>query len=149
MTPPALAATIVRHFRPCGGILEPCRGDGAFYNRFLVADWCEIDEGRDFLALDPENDHWDWIVTNPPWSQFRAFLQHSMRLADNIVFLCLINAWFMRARQKDIAKAGFGIVEILHVPTPAPPWPQAGFSLGAAWLRRGWTGGITMTGTAT
>jgi hypothetical protein len=58
------------------------------------------------------------------------------------VFLCLINAWFMRARQRDMQEMGFGLVEILHVPVPPPPWPQAGFSLGAGWIRRGWTGGV-------
>jgi hypothetical protein len=89
-------------------------------------DWCEIAEGRDFLTV---SGRWDWIITNPPWSQFRPFL----------------NAWFMRARQRDIQNKGFGLVEILEVPVPPKPWPQAGFSLGAGWLRRGWTGSISYT----
>ena len=126
-------------FRPSGRILEPCRGQGAFTDIMLGCDWCEIDEGRDFLSTEGQ---WDWIVTNPPWSQFRDFLRHGMEVADNIVFLCLINAWFMRARQRDIESAGFGLVEILHLPVPPPPWPQTGFSLGAGWLRRGWNGGL-------
>ncbi len=139
MTPPETARLILAHFRPHGRILEPCCGSGSFSNLMPGCDWCELDEGRDFLALDG---HWGWIVTNPPWSKFRDFLRHGMEVADNIVFLCLINAWFMRARQRDMAQAGFGLVEILHVPVPPPPWPQAGFCLGAGWLRRGWTGGV-------
>ena len=140
MTPDETAKMIVQHFMPCGRILEPCKGDGAFVRAMPGCDWCEIDEGRDFLEV---RGHWDWIVTNPPWSRIRDFIQHSMEVADNIVFLCLINAWFMSARQRDIAQSRFGLVEVLHVQTPPKPWPQAGFSLGAGWLRRGWSGSTT------
>ena len=141
MTPDATAEMIVKHFMPSGRILEPCRGAGAFVRAMPGCDWCEIDEGRDFLTA---QGRWDWIVTNPPWSKMRDFLKHSMQVADNVVFLCLINAWFMRARQRDICQAGFGLVEVLHIEKlPPKPWPQAGFSLGAGWLRRGWNGATT------
>ena len=138
-TPSFLAKLIIDHFKPTGKILEPCRGKGAFSELMVGCDWCEIDEGCDFLK---QEGHWDWIVTNPPWSKFRDFLKHSMEVADNVVFLSLVNAWFMRARQKDIADAGFGIIEILCIPIPSAPWPQTGFSLGACWIRKGWMGGI-------
>jgi hypothetical protein len=46
-------------------------------------DWCEIKRGRDFFAW---TEPVDWIVTNPPWSQFRAFLQHAMTLAEKVVW---------------------------------------------------------------
>jgi hypothetical protein len=136
-TPDDLAAQIVAHFMPSGRTLEPCRGGGAFTRAMPGCDWCEIQEGKDFLLA---SGHWDWIVTNPPWSKFRLFLLKSMLVADNVVFLCLVNAWFMKARQEDIKAGGFGLVEICYVPTPPPPWPQAGFCLGAGWLRRGWQG---------
>jgi hypothetical protein len=29
----------------------------------------------------------DWIITNPPWSQMRRFLQQAMSVADHVVFL--------------------------------------------------------------
>jgi hypothetical protein len=32
MTPPALAETIVRHFKPSGRVLDPVRGDAAFFD---------------------------------------------------------------------------------------------------------------------
>lgn len=129
-----MASRIVAHFHPVGLILEPCAGAGAFVRAIPGCDWCEIDEGRDFLTT---RGHWDWIVTNPPWSKFRPFLQHSMRVADNVVFLSLVNAFFMRARIADMRNAGFGIVEILLLPTPPKPWPQTGFQLGATHIRRG------------
>lgn len=136
-TPDALAAQIVAHFGPTGRILEPCKGDGAFTRAMPGCDWCEIDEGRDFLQW---TERVDWCVTNPPWSKFRAFLGHSMAVADNVVFLSLVNAFFMRARVEDMQRAGFGIVEILMLPTPAKPWPQTGFQLGATHIRRGHLG---------
>ena len=136
-TPDDLAVQIVAHFMPSGRILEPCRGGGAFTRAMPGCDWCEIQEGKNFLLV---SGHWDWIVTNPPWSKFRIFLLQSMLVADNIVFLCLVNAWFMKAPQEDIKAGGFGLVEICYVPTPPPPWPQVGFCLGAGWLRRGWQG---------
>jgi hypothetical protein len=140
-TPDDLAELIVAHFKPTGRVLEPCRGGGAFVRALTASgcecEYCEIKEGIDFLTVEG---YWPWIVTNPPWSQFRAFLKKSMQVADNIVFLTLSNAWLMRARQRDIKAEGFGLVEILEVPVPPKPWPQFGICLGAAWLRRGWKG---------
>lgn len=161
-TPPALARAIVKHFDPRPGLLlDPCAGPvdkqpffeamqaHIPYNEdFSEAQWFEIDEGRDFL-LDETIEycewHYDWIITNPPWSQLRAFLKRSMEVSDNVVFLCLVNAFFMKARQQDMKDAGFGMKEILFVPTPPKPWPQTGFSLGAVHIQRGWTGDCKMT----
>jgi len=98
---------------------------------------CEIDAGSDFFNW---QEPVDWIVTNPPWSQFRAFLRHSMEVADNVVFLALLNAWFMRARVADMRAAGFGLVESLMLDTPPKPWPQTGFQLAAVHARRGHDG---------
>lgn len=141
MTPPALAKAIVGHFRPCGRRLEPCSGSGSFAKAMPGCDHLELDDGWDFFDW-----HYrvDWIVTNPPWSQLRAFLKHSMTLADNIVFLCTINhVVALKARWDDMDKAGFGVCEILLLDTPPKPWPQSGFQLGACWIRRGWTSGTT------
>jgi hypothetical protein len=48
-------------------VLEPFRGEGAFYNcfpEFVEKDWCEIVEGRDYKAYDKE---FDWAISNPPF----------------------------------------------------------------------------------
>lgn len=145
MTPDYLATKIVGHFSPSGKILEPCSGDGAFiramakYNKKCFS--CEISKGTDFFQWDSKV---DWIVTNPPWSQLRNFLNHSMNVSDNVVFLCLINAFFMKARIRDMQEHNFGIVEILHLPQPDKEfnWPQTGFGLGAIWIKRNWSGPI-------
>ncbi len=140
-TPKILAKAIVDHFKPSGRALEPCKGQGSFYdelslrNDIFKLEYAEIDEGLDFFNITDK--HYDWIVTNPPWSQFRTFLNHSMKLADNVVFISLINAFFMRARMRDMEENGFYISEILHIPNQPPkPWPQAGISLGATLIKR-------------
>lgn len=141
-TPPALARQIVEHFQPFGRILDPCLGRGAFTAAMPTCFSCEIDAGTDFFQW---QEPVDWIVTNPPWSQFRAFLRHSMEVADNIVFLSLLNAWFMRARVQDMRTAGFGLVEALMLDTPPRPWPQTGFQLAAVHARRGHSGPMTFS----
>lgn len=144
-TPPDLALSIVQHFKPDGySILEPCEGKGAFTSAFAqqgvkLVFSCEMDRGEDFLTWDAPV---DWIITNPPWSKLRAFLNKSMELADDVVFLCLVNAFFMKARQADIRANNFGMKEILFVPTPPKPWPQTGFSLGAVHIQRGYAGDV-------
>ncbi len=140
-TPIELAEALVKHFQPSGRVLEPCRGDGNFY-RFLPSgtEWCEINEGRDFLQW---TGHVDWIVTNPPWSKIRSFLWHAMNHADNVVFLLTINHIWTKARIRDIAEAGFGIREICLVDMP-PSFPQSGFQLGAVHVQRGWKGEIKL-----
>lgn len=159
-TPLELARQIVQHFQPGGLVCEPCKGAGAFTNALeelpkdplaglpAVGDYLpgyifslreyEIDEGNDFLKAPISPGYYHWVITNPPWSQLRAFLRKSMEVSDNIVFLCLVNAFFMKARQRDMQEAGFGMKEILFVPTPPKPWPQTGFSLGAVHIERGY-----------
>lgn len=141
-TPVDLARRIAHHFAPTGRVLEPCRGQGHFL-RCLPAgtEWCEIAEGRDFFAWSKPV---DWIVTNPPWSQIRTFLQHAMTVADNIVFLMTVNHVWTKARIRDITTAGFGIREIALVEMPLT-FPQSGFQLGAVHVARGWRGDITLS----
>jgi hypothetical protein len=120
-TPPGLAAAIVSHFGPSGRLLDPARGNGAFFDAMLpfatVLDWYEIAEGRDFLALE-SNIRYDWAITNPPWSKLRAFLRSAMSIGDNIVYLATITHFVTKARLRDIAEAGFGLREFLLCPVP-------------------------------
>ena len=117
-TPDALARAVVEHFLPCGRIVEPSSGNGAFLRALPKgADWFEIQKGRDCLKA---KGRWDWAVGNPPFSQFRAFLQKAMQVADNLVFIGLAPAWFVRARQEDMRQARFALVE-LDAPRPSRP----------------------------
>ena len=142
MTPPELAAVVIGHFagRMSGTVLDPARGQGAFHDRFpacLDRHWCEITEGRDFLDW---HEPVDWVMSNPPWSRLRDFSRHAMRIAPNIVWLVPLTNLTTRARLSDLDEAGFGIAELVLIDTPKD-WPQSGFQLVAAWLRKGHSGG--------
>jgi len=142
-TPRSLAKAVIDHHSLTGVVLDPCRGDGAFYDQFpghVDARWCEIVEGRDFTQWQAPV---DWIVTNPPWSKFRDFLVHGMHVAENVVYLAAFNHYGTKARQADIRRHGFGIRSILFVPTPQG-FPHSGLQLCAVWLQRGWKGPCRM-----
>lgn len=132
MTPDSVAKKIVSHFNPKGKGLEPCSGTGNILNYLENAEWCEISKGRNFFDF---NEKIDYIFTNPPWSQFRKFLKHSMEIADNIYFLITINHIFTKARLRDIEEKGFSIVEILMIDTPKE-FPSTGFQLGVIHIKR-------------
>lgn len=141
-TPTWLARALVDYFKPTGRILEPCCASGRIFDLLPAnSDWCEIKKGRDFL-LD-ELREFDWIITNPPWSQIRAFLRRSMAVASDVVFLMTINHVWTKARLRDVEAAGFGLKTILLVPTPTE-FPQTGFQLGAVHVSRGWKGMIQL-----
>jgi len=137
MTPEYVCKQIVDHFKPTGKILEPCCGTGNFL-KVMDADWCEITKGKDFLEV---KGHWNWIITNPPYSKYRDFLNKSMEVSDNIVFLQLINATFYKARLRDLKEGGFGIKEIWGIDTPKE-FSQFGFKMGCVYYKRNHTGDI-------
>ena len=144
MTPDWLAKEIIEHFSPTGRILDPCRGQGAFYDNYNTEDkdWCELGEGKDFLTY---NEKVNWIITNPPWSKMKEFLLHGMKVSDNIVYLTTINHYTTKKRIRDMRENNFAIKEIYCIPTPKKPWPQLGFQLAAVHTQRGYDGGIQMT----
>lgn len=147
-TPLHLAERIVKHFKPEGRVLEPCAGDGAFSRALLEypavesVRECEILRGVDFLTQADED--FDWIVTNPPWSQIRPFLAHSMELAYDVVFLMTVNHVWTKARMRDVKAAGFGIKEICLCEMPKE-FPQSGFQLGAIHFQQFWAGDIRLS----
>jgi hypothetical protein len=69
-------------------------------------------------------ERWDWTAGNPPFSQFRAFLQRAMQVADNVVFIRLAPGWFVWARQEDMRQARFALVELCALPIP-PTGPSS------------------------
>ena len=85
---------IIDFLKPTGKILDPCKGDGAFFDFMPVgSEYCELQEGSDFLFFDKKI---DWIIGNPPYSIFEEFLYHSFNLADNVSFLVPTNKVFQR-----------------------------------------------------
>lgn len=86
MTPLPIAKKIIDMFYTSGSILDPFLGNGSFYDQYpiVIKKWCEIKKGYDFFK---EQHHYDWIISNPPYSILEQVLEHSFEIADNIVYL--------------------------------------------------------------
>ena len=69
-TPAACAAALVAHIPVEQGdiLVEPFRGEGAFFNAFPSTGaqhlWAEERQGRDYKDISGE---YDWVITNPPF----------------------------------------------------------------------------------
>lgn len=137
-TPDWLAEQIISMFTIRGEILEPCRGEGAFFKHLpeLTTDWCEIAEGRNFYDYTKKV---NWIITNPPYSDFNRFLEHSFSLADNIVLLVPVAKMFKSmGTLKSIFDYG-GFVSIHTLPASKAGFPF-GFPCAVYHLKKGYKG---------
>lgn len=48
-------------------VIEPFKGEGAFFDcfpPFVQKEWAELEQGRDYRDLSGE---YDWVITNPPF----------------------------------------------------------------------------------
>ena len=144
-TPDKLAKEIIDYYKPKGKILEPCKGTGAFYRHLPKgSQYCEISEGINFFEF---TDKVDWIITNPPFSKLTAFMQHSFKLANNIVFLINVAALFSTYRIKIIEDCKCRIKEIRFVKQP-DTFPQTGRIPGAVYFKKNYTGNIKVSFTS-
>ncbi len=136
MTPIDIAIKIINYFKPTGKILEPARGTGNFYNNIKGnIDWCEIDDGRDFLKY---NKKVDWIITNPPFSIYDLFLLKAFEVSDNVVFLTTLQKAFKSQKiQKEIELYG-GLKEIIMLGSGGKLNFPFGFPVGCLYYKRGY-----------
>lgn len=97
----AMAEKIVWH----GGIanvLEPCIGTGVIADVLLSnyvdsVDWAEIEQGRDFLTYEFGR-KFDFVVTNPPFSLAKEFIDRSLTLANCVIMLLPLS--FMGSKKR-------------------------------------------------
>lgn len=111
-----------KYFDDSNSFLEHCRWTGNIY-KLLPSNksWCEIDEWVDFYDCIVQS---DWIITNPPYSDFDRFLDKCMEVADNIALLVpLAKPFSSLTRIRKIQEYGW-IVEIKVFP----------YSAGIAWF---------------
>lgn len=144
-TPRPIAKSIIEHFNPNGIILDPCKGDGAFYDQFPGGrEYCEINEGIDFFAYQGSP---NWIIGNPPYKICVQWIRHSLQIAPDIVYLIPTNKPFNGYKiQREIALWG-GIKEnyvigsgssiLFNFPT--------GFCISAIHFQKGYKGGMKTT----
>jgi len=114
--PVALEMIKMCNIKPTDKVLDCSKGAGVFYNNFPECEkyWCEIDEDvvgnnkRDFFEF---NERVDWIIGNPPFSMWNAWLEHTMKLTDK--FCYIMNTMNLsKGRLHNILKNGFGITQI-------------------------------------
>lgn len=137
-TPDQVSKFIIEFLNPWRLCLDPCKGDGAFY-KFLHegAEYCEIKEGRDFFDYDK---HVDWIIGNPPYSNFKDFLQHSFNLAPNVSFLVPTNKIFQRQVIMDMINRYGGIKSMIIFGSGSLIGFPFGFSVGNFHFQKGYDG---------
>lgn len=137
-TPHILAKDVVNFFGPAGKCLDPCAGNDEFFDLLPVgSEWCEIERGRDFYAWTKQV---DWIVSNPPFSHYSSWLRHSMKVAQNIVYLMPTYKVFASDKfQNDLFSWG-GIVHIRRYGTGSDWGFGFGHALAAVYYKAGYTG---------
>ena len=136
-TPEWLTERICNMFDITGNVLEPCKGEGAFL-KFLPegTEWCEIAEGRNFYDYSKKV---DWIVTNPPYSDYNRFLEHSFNLAENIVLLVPV-AKMMKSMGTIKAIMEYGGIVSCHFLSGGKAGFPFGFPIGVYHLKKGYKG---------
>lgn len=118
-------------------LLDPCRGQGAFYNNFPELNiklYCEIDEGIDFFNF---NDKVDWIITNPPYSIYDAFVKHCFELSNNVALLVPFSKVSSSMKRIKAIKEYGGIKNIWFLSAARCGFPF-GFPCGFIWYQRGY-----------
>lgn len=136
-TPDWLAKRICEMFPISGEVLEPCKGEGVFLKYLPTnTEWCEIADGRNFYDY---TKHVDWIVTNPPYSDYNRFLEHSFELAENIVLLVPVAKMFKSMGTLRAIMEYGGFVSIHALPASKAGFPF-GFPCAIYYLKRGYKG---------
>lgn len=137
-TPRAISKGIIDFLSPNGLCLDPCAGDGVFFD-FLPKGslWCEIEKGKDFLLFDGKV---DWVIGNPPYSIFEEFLLKAFDISDNVSFLVPTNKVFQRQLIMDRIGRYGGIKSILIYGSGQTIGFPFGFSVGNFHFKKDWSG---------
>ena len=105
-------------------VVEPFKGEGAFYDSFplnVKKDYAEIEEGKDYTELE----NYDWVITNPPFkldtgtkrvNSFWFLLDYfTLRAKKGIAFLgndsCFCS--LTPKRMRILEERGWGITKIV------------------------------------
>lgn len=138
-TPTEVSRNIVEHLKPTGVCLDPCKGDGAFYNYLPEGkQYCEIAEGKDFFEWKGKV---DWVIGNPPYSNFIDFLEYSFEIADNVSFLVPTNKIFQRQIIMEMINKFGGIKSMIVYGSGQLIGFPFGFSVGNFHFERNYKGG--------
>lgn len=142
-TPQKTAEWIVNHFAPSGLSLDPCAGGNVFYDLLPYPKHrCEIKDGIDFFNFD---ERVDWIITNPPYSIYDAFLQHAFEISENVVFFVPIAKAFKSMKIEKMVLAYGGLKEIVFMGGGGRHGFAFGFPVGCLYYKKGYKGSCKIT----
>lgn len=133
-TPDHVALTIIERYKPNGKVLDPCAGDKAFSRHIPNCIECEITEGKDFFEF---QESVDWIIGNPPYSILNQWLEHSFKIAENIVYILPVAKVFGSRKRLLMIKKYGGIVEVYAPWTGRAIGFPFGWACGAIHFRKG------------
>lgn len=122
MTKPEMAKDLMKivPLKEGDSVMECCKGNGAFYNAipdYCIPEWCEINEGRDYLEYVGSV---DYTVSNPPFvprKLFWSFMQKAMDTTNKgIYWLVNISSFnvFTPKRLKEMNDKGW-YVQRFHI----------------------------------
>jgi len=145
MTPRHIAKQMIDFYeiKDCERVLDPCAGDGAFFDQYpkeAIKYRMEISEGLDFFDWDVNRSpHIDWIITNPPYSIFPQFLEHCFKVADNVCLLIPLAKLVSSLKRINMVMDYGGIVSMRVIGASRCGFPF-GFPAAAIHMKRGYTG---------
>lgn len=142
-TPKWCALDMINWYSPSGTILDPCRGGGVFYDNLPETKyWCEIRDGKDFFDWTKRV---DWIISNPPYSNFKEWLNHSFSVADEVVYVIPVSKAFSAyGIVEDIRRFG-GVKHIRYYGTGTRVNFPMGNTVGAVHFSKKYTGAINVS----
>ena len=132
ITPASLARELISRTPVLAGqtILDPAKGTGAFFDNFPEGHWidfAEISEGKDFFS---EQRKFDWIITNPPFSKLKKWLQKSCTTAEVGFAYILPLHGLTEHRVRACADLGFNITSLTLFKNPT----EWGLGFQMAWV---------------
>lgn len=141
-----VAEKIIQILAPSGIILEPFRGQGAFYDPLLNyigkedrLKWCEISEGVDFLEFPSQV---DWIITNPPFGPLTQMMEKAFEVSVNTAFLMPISKFYSSAPRLKLSRKFAGLKHMIHTGTGREIGFDIGFPFAVMHFQRGYKGPI-------
>lgn len=131
-TPAGLARQLIAAtpFKEGQTLLDPAKGHGAFYDNFPLENltsWAEIGEKKDFFHVQTK---YDWLITNPPFSNLKKWLLHSCLISQAGFAYIIPLHGLTEHRVRACAELGFNITSLTVIKNPTK-W-ELGFAM--AWV---------------
>ena len=112
-TPKPVALTLIEmcDLKEGDKVLDPCYGGGVFYQNlpdYVSKEWCEIEKGKDFFEY---NERVDCIIGNPPFSIWKKWLEHTIKLTDKFAYVMNSNN-LTHMRLEMLKQKNYGITKL-------------------------------------